>query len=178
MKRFASPLSLFVAAILGGLVSQGISRWIPEAQAQDERDSKEFKVVRAEKFELMDSRGRNRLVLGMPADGSVGLILANKEGKRKIWLGLSKDDDPAFGFFDGEQPRMAIGAGKDGLAGLTLVGGPNNQTMVEVGVRPDGSGSTTFYQKSQELGTIGVGARGIAGIVFSDSKGRLLWKAP
>jgi len=60
MRKLASPLSLIVAAVLGGLVSQGISRWMPEAKAQDAKIQDE---IRARKIIVVDSEGRTRIEL-------------------------------------------------------------------------------------------------------------------
>ena len=61
MSRFSFHLSLIVAAILGGLISQGISRWMPEAQAAQEPKVQD--LIRARRIVVLDEVGLERIVM-------------------------------------------------------------------------------------------------------------------
>ena len=49
------------------------------------------KVVRAQKFELVDSEGKERASLALLPDGSSGLALAARDGKVRGMLALKPD---------------------------------------------------------------------------------------
>jgi len=84
-------------------------------------------VVRARRFELVDSSGQIRAELAAPGIGGQqgpALTLFHSRGPvfTRIVLGLDDDGAPMLELFDGEgQPRATVRLGKDGSAQLALL---------------------------------------------------------
>lgn len=87
MKR-SHVLFFSLLALLGGLLGGAISERLFAtglAIAQPKANG-----VNAEEFLLLDRTGKPRAGLGLDANGEVGLVLASKDGSKK--LALSPDD--------------------------------------------------------------------------------------
>src|SRR5215217_3140990 len=54
-------------------------------------------VVRAERFELVDTAGKTRALLGVEADGTTGLLLYDPAGTVRVSVGLTTDARPVLG---------------------------------------------------------------------------------
>jgi len=84
-------LLLYAAAFLGGIAGgvlsgQLFSPTLVEAQKPN--------GVHAEKFLLLDAKGKARAGLGLDANGEVGLVFTSKDGSRT--LTLSPDEPSAI----------------------------------------------------------------------------------
>ena len=137
-------------------------------------------VVRAQRFEVVDARGRTRVALdvdvamGTPGltlddeqgkmramlsllpDGTPDLVLCDEKGKTRATLGLARDGEPAVTFFDDKgKERAMLSVGSDGSPGLGL-SDENRATRAMLSLLADG---TPF------LG-------------FADKKGKVMWQAP
>ncbi len=63
--------------------------------------SKVHDVIRAHRFELLDSKGKLVAVLGMDNNsGKPGLDLFDENGKARAMLAVDKDGRPGLGLFD------------------------------------------------------------------------------
>jgi hypothetical protein len=82
---------------LAGVVAVGIALVAGAAQKPPD-------VVRARRLEVVDDKGRGRVVLEA-ADDVTGMVLKDRTGRPAAWLGLYDDDSPALNFLragDGE----------------------------------------------------------------------------
>ncbi len=102
------------------------------------------KVIRAQRFEVVDAAGTfraglettsdgspwlrldgkgggRRVLLGVPASGIPEMSLWDGDGKRRIFLGLGRDGSPAMSFIDrGDRDRMALSLAPEGSPSLLL----------------------------------------------------------
>jgi hypothetical protein len=77
------------------------------------------KVVRAERWEVVDGGGTVRAKCFVSPEGAVGLALCDRDGKVRALYGVNKDDFPHFAFMDaGGSPRAALHTASDGSMGL------------------------------------------------------------
>ena len=66
------------------------------------------KVVRAQRFEVVDSKGKRRASLSLGADGSPALNLLDKHGKARAALSVGADGSPALALFDKDRKVRAV----------------------------------------------------------------------
>jgi len=87
--------------------------------------------VRARRFELVDDRGRVRMVLGTQSDnGAPGLLVSDSAGRPRIALHVSPEDAPAFDLLDESgAPRIHVALDTDGAPMLTLFGSTERATQ-------------------------------------------------
>lgn len=81
-------LLTIVLAVVAGFIGGGVSSWILTGRAVFAQPTPEqAKVIRAERFEVVDKDGKVRAGLGL-ADGGPGLRLYDKDEKPRAVLGL------------------------------------------------------------------------------------------
>ncbi len=79
------------------------------------------KLVRAQKFDLVDAQGRVRAVLSVNDKGSPELRLVDKEGRGRATLGLQDDGSPGLALWDeGGMARTVLDVWVGGGYGLSL----------------------------------------------------------
>jgi len=196
-------MSLFVAAILGGLVSQGISRWMPEAQAQEAKVQDE---VRAKRLVVVDDAGRNRIVLSVGnaqdlggmldtatisilgpklLDGPALHLLSDRE-TTCMKLGIEKQDGRVSTF------PMSLFAFRTGETVLKMKGKDMENRSIVMSVEKDGSPSLLLSDGSDgqptmaalgvlELETPKTGATKKtqpSSLILFGKDGKILWRAP
>ena len=96
-------------------------------------------VIRAQKFELVDSQGKVRAGLGLLSNGSPSLALLDSGGKVRTGLGLRADGSSWLTLADSRgKPRAILDVQPDGSPTLWLFdsGGKGG---VDLAVQPDGS---------------------------------------
>jgi hypothetical protein len=134
------------------------------------------KVMRAERFELVDSAGKATAVLTADPDG---LAIRDPQGKVRAIFGMAPDRAPALGLLDGSGwARISMDMTSDGSAELS-VGTKSGKAVAHLGVLSDGTPS---------LSLDGPDGRGVVAIrVADDGSGRLAvydgpchvaWQAP
>jgi hypothetical protein len=79
-------------------------------------------VIRARRFELVNSAGRPMAVLDTAKDTRVVFLLLNKDGERRIRLSVTERDNPALEMQDGNgKYRLGLGLGKGGSPSLEFL---------------------------------------------------------
>jgi len=137
------------------------------------------KVVRAERWEVVDGEGTVRAKCYVTSEGALSLELSDKSGKRRGMFGVNNDGFPFMVFQDPEgQPVAALHTGAGGLTafGLTADGGKGG---VLLGNSSDGSREMVFMGsggKPQIKFT--VGADGNPEIGMWDKDGAALLRVP
>lgn len=142
-------------------------------------------VIRAQRFELVDARGRTRGSLGLP-----GLRLRGPQGKGGILLGVQGDGTPVFGVSDSEgRPRFSLEARTDGSVNLALYAGdPHVRAIFKL----DSEGQPSIQLLDRDnvpravlgasvIGNVRAGARGKtpeSSLVLLDADGRVIWRVP
>jgi len=135
-------LALFVVIGLGSLSGLGT----PKAR-----------TVEAEKFVVRDKQGKERAVLGVENDGTVGLWLQDKEEGMRVALDLFPEGSSDLGLHDRDgNVRAWLRVLDDGSAELSM----NRKTgKPSVMIRMSPAGESTF-------------------ILFDAELSKVLWKAP
>jgi hypothetical protein len=127
-----------------------------EVSAAGEAQAPVSKVLRAERFEVVDSQGNARAFLAVLSDGSPALALGAKDGKIRAMLTLRPDGSPMLNLVDKARKGRAV---------LTL--------------RPDGSPVLRLLNKEGKAGAmLSVLSDGSPELRLWDKAGRTLWSAP
>ncbi len=99
------------------------------------------KVIRAQRFELVDTRGEVRAVLGTDGDGATGLFIHDPEGGTRLTLTHDPDQSALF-IYDGEETvRVGVAQFSHGGGGVALHGAKSK-------------GATVLYHK--ETGSLAI----------------------
>jgi len=115
----------FLSSTATVLLLRGVPEAHAEAQAAPER------ILKAEKFVLVDEKGAQRGVWEINATGVVRLTLCNKEGKGRLDLSLYQDENPSLDLYDRDRKyRASLGLDADGSPSLHLRS--KNQSSVNV----------------------------------------------
>lgn len=90
--------------ILGHLIAPHLQSAITEAVAETASPA----ILATRSFELADSKGRRRILIGSTDSGSPGIWFFDKEGKVRLNLGLYDDDSPFIVLNDDNQLAVQI----------------------------------------------------------------------
>jgi hypothetical protein len=104
--RGLSPLTVkFVVVLLFvGWLSNGSKSYFPNAtQANDALAPTE---IRAKRFVVVDSAGKDRAELGLLKEDEVGLIVWNKDRTASLTVGVDQSETPRMGFANREGYRL------------------------------------------------------------------------
>lgn len=146
------------ACLLAGFVGGQMSRLVPPAHAQQES-----RVIRAQRFEIMDPKGNTVGALGDISDQPLtsetpltGLLLSRKGGPHvRIWTTDS-----------GANVELE---GKDG----------GNFKAVGLSLDSTGANGNLYFMENMTATPLRLGVQGPSGfLVFTDLKGQVVWKAP
>lgn len=149
---------LIGACLLAGFVGGQASRLVPEAQAQQES-----KVIRAQRFEIMDPKGTTVGALGdisdQPLTGDTPLI----------GLDLSAKDEPSVRIWTSHDGANVELAGRKG----------GNFKAVGLSLDSTGANGQLYFMETMTATPLRLGVQGPSGfLVFTDLKGQVVWKAP
>ena len=114
------------------------------------------KVVEAERFNVRDTAGKVRALLGTTSDGGTSLLLYNANGVNQAGLGVMPD----------------------GSASVFLAN-PAGRTVTELTLYRDGTPTLVFRDSNGKTRTLmGTATDGYPFAYFLDSAGNNTWKAP
>jgi len=89
-------------------------------------------VIRASRFELVDSKGLVRAVLGTDADGTVGVhVYDQASGKERLCMGLSSGDPIVMLLGSGGEVRLALGVAEQSDTGVLFIPGFGERVTVQ-----------------------------------------------
>ena len=115
----AARIALVAVGVLAGVL---IFRFAPIVAAQDEEAGKPVDVIRAQRIELVDERGRTRAQLTVEEGGEAVLRIRDPQGTIRVKLGASESG-----------------------SGLVLL---NDRTELGVHLRANSEGSTITLAES------------------------------
>ena len=124
-----------MVALVLSLVFLGATKWKPRMAPPTEAFGK---VVRAQKFEVVDSNGAMRGIFDVLPDGNPGLVLVDKNGKTRASFSVLPDGS-GLGLFDKEGKLRA------GLGAVELEAGRTGATTRTVAY------SLTFYDQDERV---------------------------
>ena len=149
------------------------------------------KVVRAERFEVVDAKGNVPAVLTSDETGATWLALRDEAGKPRASLNVHRDGNPVLSLSDeAGKTRVLLGVLSGGDPDLSLwdQGGTARACL---GVAEEDGGAFLSLNDKSGAGRARLGARqlktaptGVAerrpesSLVLSDESGKVLWAAP
>lgn len=179
MARERLLLGLAVACLLAAVGAIGYGA----GQASDAPE-----VIRAQRFEVLDSQGRVRATLGafdsaahgLRADGYdtpgladtyVDLVFRREDGKPVVILGIDEEEGTGLrlcGKREGEQAELAVEA--DGTCVLEMYGGEYPRQRISASVGPDGEARLSLHDADAERrALLAVGKDGRTSLVLRDA---------
>jgi hypothetical protein len=171
-------LTAVVASCVSSLVTLAVALLVlaPSIRAAPDAQNSTGSIVRAERFELVDSSGQLQAVLGtleevvgltilgptgeaqvraaVSGDGLPIVAVRNPTGSTGIGLAVRADDTALLNVVSASTGRVAVGAGL-GTAGITIHD-PADRGRAAIVLRPDGS----------------------PGIVLLNEAGQPVWQVP
>lgn len=140
-------------------------------------NDKAKKVIKAERFELVDGNGETRGSFAVNDDGSSHLMLYGEEGKVRGALVVEPDGMAGFFLYGKDRkPRGSFVIMPSDLSGFALFHN-DGQPHILLRLEPDGLPSVFLYDKMRKRGWFGVDEEE-AGLRLYDKDGKDLWKAP
>ena|SRR6266581_7436240 len=107
------------------------------------------RTVEAEKFVVRDKQGKERAVLGLETDGTVGLWLQNKEEGMRVALDLFPEGSSDLGFHDRDgNVRAWLRVLDNGSAELSM-NRKSGKPSVMIHMSPDGEGNFALFDADQ-----------------------------
>ena len=121
MSKTLYPLT-FLLALAGGLAGGAVSGWLFTGEpAFAAKASDHAKILRAEKFELVDSGGHGHASLEMQPDGNPALILFDADHNVHAVLDMTGGGNPQLFLSDTKRKmRTIFGLANDGSPFLHL----------------------------------------------------------
>ena len=164
--------------VLAAVVSLALS-----LAAQAATEPKAAPVVRAERFELVDSEGKVRAALGVTPDDQMALTMFDREGTALMQLLLAGSENGGKGglaLLDKEgQARVWIGFLPDDRSAVLVLGGNPGQPVGGLTMKPDGAVSLVLKGKEgRSEATVEVTAEGEPHLRLKGEDGRVLFEAP
>ncbi len=133
------------------------------------------KVMRAERFELVDSAGNVTAILAADPDG---LAICDPKGRTRAIVGMPLGGAPALGLLDSGGARISMDMTSDGDAQLTMFA-KSGKAVVHLGVSPDGAPRLDLDGTNGRSGwTMDVPADGSGKLSLRDKAGKQVWSAP
>ena len=125
--------------------------------------------LKAERFVVQDSTGRQRARLGLTRDGSTELALFD-QGRYQLAARGNRDGLTSFDLFDRGNDRVTLSVGPLGNTSLAFIG-PDRRASSGLYLEPGGSMGLEFRQVGQGL-LLGIDPDGSAQLMLSDKDGR------
>lgn len=179
-----------IAGFVGVLVGAAVVGVGCGQKEQSAGDAANANVVRAEKFEVVDSGGRMLAVWSSAAPGGCGLFFYDGTGKKRAQLAVLADGSPSLSVSDKDgETRAALMVMPDGSPILALYD-EDGQRRATLMVLPDGGPSLSVLDKDgQTRATLGatstetiatgvVHQRPESSLVLFDKDSKVLWEAP
>jgi hypothetical protein len=123
---------------LGGIIATQLTPGVAGA-------ARAMHVVRAEKFELVDTDGNRRASLEVTDNGVADLILFDGAGRDDAEYRVTRDGIATISFYDkAGDKRVLMGEVPGGRNGVTVYG-PSDKLMAGLTVSPTNEASLTLY---------------------------------
>ncbi|HLK84917.1 MAG TPA: hypothetical protein VKT27_00295 [Candidatus Binataceae bacterium] len=168
-KSFSQAILIFTGAAFGGLLSGHLWSSASPAWAAAHR----ARTVTAEKFQMVDSSGKQRGLMHVTESGMAVLSLNDTAGVDRAELRVGSDGSAGLGFFDSTGRKVAIfGEAADGRAGVRLFGKDGKETA-GFGSTPTGESAVTLFDANTGRARIGLGvaAKGEPALILFDQSG-------
>jgi len=144
------------------------------AAARSARSAGAMRVVRAEKFVLVNRAGTQRGALLVAGDGTSALALSDDEGRNRAELRVTKEGGSSATFYDrAGNRRIAVGQGP-GRAGLAIFAAGGGRQIAAVSAADNGETGFTLYDPTtgRARAGLGVAADGEPALVLFDQNGK------
>ncbi len=131
------------------------------------------KVIQAERFEVVDSKGKSRVSIGAAEDGSSGLEISDNKGKPRVAVGAFTNGCVGLILYDGDgKRRTEISVLQDGSPVLRLCD-KEEKDRAALAVHPDGCpGFGLLDKEEQSRMGFALAVDGAPAIMLSDRRGK------
>jgi hypothetical protein len=151
--RIVSALPYLAVAVIAAAAVKLADRWDSPAAAQGAKgEPASDKLVRTERIEIIDVRGKQRIVLTTGRNGTPVFALLDEGGNVRMVAGTTATGAPSFSLLNGDKKIAA-----------TLTAAENGETQLQIS---DAAGRTRV--------TVGVDAAGDPLIQQFDAEGKSL----
>ncbi|MFO8008672.1 MAG: hypothetical protein R6V05_13155 [Candidatus Brocadiia bacterium] len=171
--RIGTLAVIVAAALIGGFAAQAVLGTVVGGAHAASAEG----VIRARAFVVVDEQGRELATLGARADAT-GLVVRDKEGNRRMVVGMLPDEQTAIVINGADQTtQLALGAWEK-TNHLDLYDGAGRARFTVGVAREGGNAGLAFYdrEKNERL-AIGMGPHGAGDFVMKDASGMALWRA-
>jgi len=163
-----------VAGFVGVLVGAAVVGMV----AMRQQEKAVAKLVRAERFELVDAEGKMMAAWSSTIDGGQGLLFYNEAGKPVIALDKPAHGHPDLLLYDeaGKQ-RVWLGIDRDGDSGLSLCDKAGKE-RIELAFGRNEASYLILCDQAEKV-RMGLAVRGEGPMLNLYGKaGEVLWEAP
>lgn len=161
-------------ALVGGIFGGALSGHLFPPEGVADAAARAARVIRAEKFVLVDHDGTERGVIQVTSRGVAEVSLDDNRGRARGEFRVGGDGVAAIGFNDQNgAKRVILGATPAGRNGLAIFGNNGRQIAGFTGAE-DNQSSVTLYDPANGRARVGLGvaANGEPALVLFDQKGR------
>ena len=159
-------------ALVGGIFGGALSGHIFPREA--EAAARAARVLKAEKFVLVDRDGTQRGVIQVNSRGVADVALNDRSGRLRGAFRVGAEGGTAIGFYDQHgAKRVILGETPSGRNGLAIYGSSGRQ-IAGFTVAEDNQSSVTLYDPASGRARVGLGvaATGEPALVLFDQNGR------
>jgi len=161
-------------ALVGGFLGGAVSGHLFPAEGVADAAARAARVIRAEKFVLVDRDGTERGVISVSSRGVADVSLADKAGRERGEFRVGADGSAAIGFYDENgAKRVIVGDTATGRSGLAIFAS-NGRQLAGFTAAEDNQSSVTLYDPANGRARLGLGvaATGAPALVLFDQNGR------
>ena len=171
------PWLYALLALAGGFIGGMIAIQLApgESMAAAKAKAAAMRVVKAEKFVLVNRAGTQRGALLVEGDGTSALALSDDEGRNRAELRVTKEGGSSATFYDrGGNRRIAVGQSTGGRAGLAIFAAGGGRQIAAVSAAENGETGFTLYDPTtgRARAGLGVAADGEPALVLFDQNGK------
>lgn len=142
---------LAILVVISGLIGGGLSNWLfLEKNAFATKTAQLENFITTEELRIVDKSGRERLTLGLNAEGETRIVMWNiNNNKSSLIIGLDKEGSPGLTFWDKNgKGRLSFSLSTEGDPKLRLIDKNGKITRTTFGISPEGNPELFLFDKN------------------------------
>jgi hypothetical protein len=173
-KHWLYAILALVGGVFGGALSGHIFPRDAEAAARAAR------VLKAERFVLVDRDGNERGVIQVDAKNSAAMGFYDQKGNKRVILGETADGRDGLAIFGTNGQQMAgFTVAEDNQSSVTLYDPANGRARVGLGVAASGEPALVLFDKNgRDRAEMHVTVNGKPGLALADEAGKTIAGLP
>ncbi len=169
------PWLYALLALAGGFIGGTMAIQLAPGESIAAAKAATMRVVKAEKFVLVNRAGTQRGALLIEGDGTSAIALSDDEGRNRAELRVTKEGGSSATFYDrAGNRRVALGQSTSGRAGLAIFASGGGRQIAAVSAADNGETGFTLYDPTtgRARAGLGVAADGEPALVLFDQNGK------